>query len=152
VPPVSNTVVIDLTEEETEEETKEETEEETEEETDDYQYKKKLISDDDYNQLLFESSIHIWKKYANKTSKWYSKTNEADIKYIISQLLPINIKITNDLFMKYKGVLLDRVPYNDYEDVLMARELRPSIYNLINDIYNKIKNSYKDGVNNAIIV
>jgi hypothetical protein len=166
IPPVSNQIIIDLTGEDNDDEKSDEKSDENEQneddekpsdtsdETDVYLDKNKVITDDDYNQLLFDSSIHIWKKYSNTktTNKWYFKKNEADVKYIISQLLPIDIKIANDLFIKYKGMSLDKVPPNKYEDVWMARELRPSIYNVINEVYNKIKNSYKYGVDGELIM
>ena len=99
-----------------------------------------LLTDDEYNQLLFDSTIHIWKKYGR--TKWYYKKNEEDIKYIISQSLPERLMISTNLFMEYKGKPIYMVAENIEDDLIDARQLRPSINVIIREIYKIIKNSY----------
>lgn len=102
---------------------------------------KDMITDDEYNQLLFDSAIEIWKNYPNE--KWYLKSNEKHIKYIISQNLPVDLKESNELFTKYKGKLLSTIADDIHIDLSIARNNNPHIYKLINGIYKKIKNNYK---------
>ena len=101
-----------------------------------------LLTDDEYNQLLFDSTIHIWKKYGR--TKWYYKKNEEDIKYIISQSLPERLMISTNLFMEYKGKPIYMVAENIEDDLIDARQLRPSINVIIREIYKIIKNSYEN--------
>jgi len=153
---VATNNVIDLTEsdndeekdekdekEEKEEDNNEQSEEsDDEEETNDefYLMEKGVIHYEDYNQLLFDSAIDIWK---TGDKKWYYKKNEHNIKYIIAQLLPVELKESNELFLQYKGKFITTIPDDIRNELIIARNNNPYIYKLIDRVYKKIKNSYK---------
>jgi hypothetical protein len=120
------------------------------------QQKHLIITDDEYNQLLFDAVIHIWKKYQTQTqndepSQWYHKVNEEDVKYIIGELLPDRLLEQNRLFVEYKGQLITTVPDDIYNELVVARKNRLHISNIIKGVYKKIKNSYRNGITEAII-
>lgn len=110
--------------------------------------KNKLITDDESNKLLFDSCIYIWLEYGNE--KWYNESNKNDIKNIISKQLPNNLKVINNLFIKYKGQNINTVDNDIKPDLLIARKSRLFIYNLINEIYIKLIDSYYNATYNIV--
>jgi ABC-type Zn2+ transport system substrate-binding protein/surface adhesin len=102
------------------------------------------IDTNEYNKMLFNSVLYIWKKYDYDTKEWYYKKNEQEIKHIIATFLPNRFIELNDLFHEYKGQNIRTIQDIDLKkQLIFAREKRKMIYDIINDIYNNIKCNYK---------
>ena len=66
-------------------------------------------------------------------------------------MLPEHLKIPNDLFMDYKGILIINIKEDIKNNLIEARKIRPSILYIINDVYNKIKTHYIYGINRELL-
>jgi hypothetical protein len=63
---------------------------------------------------------------------------------MISELLPIELKNQTKLFENYRNIYINDVPEYNQVDLINARLSRRQVYNLIDEIYKKIKNSYNN--------
>ena len=112
------------------------------------------INREKYNKIITNSIIHIWKKFDEETQKgcrWYDAENEEMVKHIISQFLPDYYLYLNNLLVVYNEVSINSVPVEAIDDLKTAIETQSIIHDCINEIYDRIKNSYMNEIDAVII-
>jgi hypothetical protein len=107
--------------------------------------------------ILYKSMLHIWRKFDLDRERgvvdceWYTRqTNEKQAKHIISQFLPERLRLLYNLLIVYADVPETAIPESDLDELKVAIELQTFITEIINDVFNELKNDYLCCCNEAI--